>query len=128
MFRATKAQTGWELLRHLESPEVINARAKVQLLTAPPSLDEDTRVALDKVTRIWDTIGSVIRYGDVPKDMLSNTWGGAIVRDWNITLPLVTEIREGFPGARSNFQWLADEMDREGWRWESGRIYRIIGR
>jgi len=58
--------------------------------------------------------------------MLSETWGGAIVRDWNATLSLVIELRSSIPQARVHFEWLAGAMRNDGWQWEQGRTYRTV--
>lgn len=116
--RARRREAAFELMRSLQTPEML--RGLLILDRLPPDLTADeikSEVGEDflhiqALLGTWESLGILVFHGEVDLSLVDDFYSGPIVQSWEKLGALVEEVREqtGRETRWEWFQWLAERM------------------
>ncbi|MGI5402944.1 DUF4760 domain-containing protein [Streptomyces sp. CA-135486] len=124
-------QTALEIIKMLEEPRNLQARAAMRSLAGKPHADwtaEEVQSA-DIVARIWTIAADLWMVGALPNLYLHYAYGNTVVRHWNVLRPYIEDLRDRTGASqRKSFEDLANDVIRLGWYRDGGDFrpaYRV---
>jgi hypothetical protein len=116
MINVNQGTNTLELIKLLQEDGIREARRKLFALQdrALPSWTEDDRDNARAVCASYDVAATLARADIVNRDVVITTWGASIRKTFDLTRPLVEQMKAEYGTHWDNLQWLANQVASTG--------------